>query len=88
MLREAGPMNSTLAIQSAWDALQAGYARIILRGHESPSFAATFSPDGKKVATGSDDKTARVWNFSGNYGSAYIGRWIPTRRRQNHEAHH
>jgi WD40 repeat protein len=36
-----------------------------LRGHSGCVTAAAFSPDGKKLATASHDKTARVWNMVG-----------------------
>ena len=34
--------------------------------HEKKVFTAFFSPDGKKVVTTSEDKTARIWNLNGD----------------------
>jgi len=34
----------------------------VLRGHEDGVSAAEFSPDGSRILTTSDDKTARIWN--------------------------
>ena len=31
--------------------------------HQGPVYAVAFSPDGKTALTGSDDKTARLWNL-------------------------
>jgi len=33
-----------------------------MKGHESDVNDASFSPDGSRVATASDDRTARIWN--------------------------
>jgi hypothetical protein len=36
-----------------------------LIGHRGPVTSVAFSPDGKRVVTGSSDNTARVWDLSG-----------------------
>ena len=35
---------------------------VTLRGHESTLGSAAFSPDGSRIVTASDDKTARIWD--------------------------
>ena len=35
-----------------------------LRQHDSPLWGVAFSPDGRRILTGSDDGTARVWGMS------------------------
>jgi WD40 repeat protein len=35
-----------------------------LKGHAGMVFSAAFSADGKQVVTGSQDKTARIWDVS------------------------
>jgi WD40 repeat protein len=34
----------------------------MLEGHRGPVWRVAFSPDGKRVVTGSSDNTARVWD--------------------------
>ncbi len=34
---------------------------VVLEGHLSYVVSASFSPDGKRIVTGSEDTTARVW---------------------------
>ena len=38
-----------------------GQEIIVLRGHEDCVASAAFSPDGARIVTASDDRTARIW---------------------------
>src|SRR5262249_35123391 len=37
---------------------------IILKGHAQPVTTLAFSPDGKRLATGSADQTAKIWDLA------------------------
>jgi len=44
-----------------------------LKGHQSSVYSASFSPDGQRIVTASEDKTARVWDLSGKQLAALTG---------------
>jgi WD40 repeat protein len=44
-----------------WDATS-GACLLTLEGHGSGVLSAAFSPDGRRIVTGSRDRTARVWD--------------------------
>jgi WD40 repeat protein len=44
-----------------WEATTAKQIAV-LRGHESQLWSAAFSPDGSRIVTTSEDKTARIWD--------------------------
>ncbi len=41
---------------------QPRYQRVLMRGHEGPVHTAMLSPDGARLLTLGDDRTARLWN--------------------------
>jgi WD40 repeat protein/serine/threonine protein kinase len=50
-------------IVTVWN-LEGGAKGIELRGHEGRVNDGVFSPDGSRIVTASDDRTARVWNVT------------------------
>ena len=59
--------------------------RIQFKGHQGDVRSVSFSPDGKTIATASDDNTARLWNlqgqliqeFKGHQGTVYSVSFSP-----------
>ena len=43
------------------------------KGHQDSVLSVSFSPDGKYIATASDDKTARLWNVTGKLIQEFKG---------------
>ncbi len=56
-------MTATLDVINVWD-LNTGELNYTLKGHKSVAFWAEFSRDGKRIVTGSANKTAIVWDAS------------------------
>ena len=66
LAREAARIRpTTQALNALHQALLGTDERTFLLGHERPVRAAAFSPDGTRIVTASDDKTARVWGLDG-----------------------
>jgi len=56
----------------AWD-LETGRATVVFAGHLDAITSCAVSSDGRRVITGSDDGTARVWNATGRPLAVYQG---------------
>ena len=56
-----------------WD-IETGDVRSILRGHRSQVSGVAFAPDGKTLASSSDDTTVRIWDLeSGKTLTTFLG---------------
>ena len=52
------PLSNTVLHQS----IIKSRTRLTLTGHDSGVYSAAYSPDGKRIVTGSDDKAVKVWD--------------------------
>jgi WD40 repeat protein len=75
------------ALFGAYQELQ---ERMVLKGHKSSLWSASFSPDGRRIVTASEDNTARVWDaqtgevihiFEGHTGSVRTAVFSPDGQR-------
>ena len=62
-----------------WD-VESGQEKSTLKGHENDVYGVSFSPDGKYLATCSEDNTAKVWDVeSGQERLTLTGHKDPVR---------
>ncbi len=62
-LEECAP--TALALRALTAALVASQLRVVLRGHDDGVQGVGWSPDGRRLATGSRDRTVRIWDTDG-----------------------
>jgi WD40 repeat protein len=49
-----------------WD-VASGKTQVLVKDHPQPFGCLAFSPDGKALAAGCDDKTIRLWDVSNSF---------------------
>jgi WD40 repeat protein len=59
-LEECAP--TTLALQALMAAVVISQVRVVLRGHDDGVLRVAWSPEGRRLATASSDRTTRIWN--------------------------
>ncbi|MGB6165847.1 MAG: hypothetical protein WCF33_24560 [Pseudonocardiaceae bacterium] len=81
---------TALALRALTAALVASQLRVVLRGHDDGVLRVTWSPDGQRLATGSTDRTVRIWDAESGTEIIVIGvhakavdsvSWSPDGRR-------
>src|SRR5919202_602343 len=76
MVGEYRPLHEYPALSPVWvlqSILDNIHERNQLRGHQGPIYSVAYSPDGKMLATASEDGTARLWNLSGKQLLELVG---------------
>ena len=53
-----------VAVQQAAAEKVAAETALTLEGHSGPVYSVSFSPDGKRIVSGSADKTVKIWDIS------------------------
>ncbi|MBD2301597.1 AAA-like domain-containing protein, partial [Nostoc sp. FACHB-190] len=69
-LQDYPAANPVLALQTILDKVR---GITVMAGHEGVVYSASFSPDGQRILTASDDNTARLWDLQGREIAKFQG---------------